>query len=160
MFRNAFMPGNRAKPAWIVVAQHRAVCKHNVHMVVFVGMFNPCIATRKDTQTARHAQMNQQNARFKTDNQIFCPPTAAQYLLLLQDLRQVRIDLPAQPGLAQHDIRHLFALDVRGDTSQSRFHLRQFRHFFILKLMQSTSHGPWRGRSEIPYFGWRLPGAC
>ena len=87
MFRNAFMPGDRAKSAWIVVAQHGSVRKHHVHMVVFVGVFNPCIATRKDTQTARHAQMNQQDARFKTDNQIFRPPTAAQRLLPFQDFR-------------------------------------------------------------------------
>ena len=44
---------------WIVIAQHRAVCKHHVHMIMFAGMFNPCISMRKNAQTARHAKMNQ-----------------------------------------------------------------------------------------------------
>ena len=125
MFRHARQPQNRTKAARIVVAQQRAVGKRDVHMVVLarsgrVALPNP--------QAARHAQMYQQHACVKTNQQIFGAAAAFAHHQPAQDFRQRGRDLPAQLGLADGYGTDGLVDDVRRDAAQSGFHFRKFGH--------------------------------
>lgn len=125
MFRRASQPQNRTKATRVVVAQQRAIGKHDVHMVVLarcgrVALPNP--------QAAGHAQMNQQHARIKTNQQIFGAAAAFAHDKMAQGFRQRGRDLPAQLGLADGYGGDGLVEDMRGDAAQGGFYFGEFGH--------------------------------
>ena len=125
MFRRARQPQNRTKAARIVVAQQRAVGKRDVHMVVLarfgrVALPNP--------QAARHAQVNQQHACVKTNQQVFGAVAAFAHHQPAQGFGQRTRDLPTQFGLADGYGTDGLVDDVRGDAAQGGFYFGEFGH--------------------------------
>lgn len=125
MFRRTCQPQNRTKAARIVVAQQRAIDKRDVHMVVLarsgrVALPNP--------QAARHAQMYQQHACVKTNQQIFGAAAAFAHHQPAQGFGQRGRDLPAQFGLTDGYGGNGLAEDMRGDAAQGGFYFGEFGH--------------------------------
>ena len=125
VLRRARQPQNRTKAARVVVAQQRAIGKRDVHMVVLarsgrVALPNP--------QAARHAQMNQQHARVKTNQQVFGAAAAFAHHQPAQGFGQRGRDLPAQFGLADGYGGDGLTEDMRGDAAQGGFYFGKFGH--------------------------------
>ena len=125
MFRHARQPQNRTKAARIVVTQQRAVGKRNVHMVVLARC--GCVAL-PNPQAARHAQMNQQHACVKTNQQVFGTAAAFAHHQSAQGFGQRGRDLPAQLGLADGYGGDGLVEDMRGDAAQGGFYFGEFGH--------------------------------
>ena len=125
-------PQYGTEAARVVQAQHGAVGKHDIHMVVFVGRGNAGIAGGKNAQAARHAQVNQHNAGGKTNQQIFGTARAFEHRLACQGVCQIIGNAPAQLGLANNGIGNGLAVDVRADAAQGGFDFGQFGHGFSL----------------------------
>ena len=104
----------------------------------FVGLLVGCVpkgthavagyGLLPNPQAARHAQVNQQHARIKTDEQIFSTTTAFTHNKIAQSFRQRGQNLPAQLGLANGYGGDGLIDDVRRDATQGGFYFGKFGH--------------------------------
>ena len=79
-------------------------------------------------QAARHAQVNQQHACVKTNQQVFGAVAAFAHHQPAQGFGQRTRDLPTQFGLADGYGTDGLVDDVRGDAAQGGFYFGEFGH--------------------------------
>lgn len=128
----ACVPQDCAEAAGVAVAQQCAVGELYVGVVVFAG-FGGGVSVYP--YAAGHAQMDEQDAGIKTDEQVFGAAAALAHGFAGQNLRQFGWDGPAQFGLADADGGNGFAGDIRGDAVQDGFYFGKFGHGFAFRVV-------------------------
>jgi hypothetical protein len=79
-------------------------------------------------QTARHAQVQQQAAKFQIDQQVFGAPAHAGDALTVSGLRDARRYRPTQARLVHSKVLQAPTRDVRLDAAAGGFYFGQFGH--------------------------------
>ena len=130
VFGGAGKPQHQAETARVAVAQHGAVAKGDVQMVVLLRLGVRRIG-QQDFQAARHAQMDQQHAGGKTDQQVFGAATAFEHRFAGQRGAECFRNRLAQLGLAHGNGGDGASFDMRRNAAQHGFDFRQFGHGFL-----------------------------
>ena len=128
------MPEHGAEAARVMQAQHlglRAVVHDQVEVVVLFR-FDP---GRQHAQVAGHAEVNNQLAGIKADQQVFAAPAHLRDALADQGCGQVGGEGPAQAFAPEHDLFDDAAFQMRCHTAPGHFYFGEFRHENLTKFV-------------------------
>ena len=113
-----------AETARIAIAKHRSVVERDVDVIVQRARRG----TAPDAQRARHAEMHEQRAVARVEQQVLAPALDAVDHRAFESLREIGGNRPAQPRVVHVDSHDAPSDHVRRYTAPGRFDFRKFGH--------------------------------
>jgi len=123
--RVALQPQEGTETARVVIAQHLPALQQEVDMIMLAWKG---YRRSEDSQTTRHAEMDEQGPLAEPDQQVFAAALDRVDLLTAQDRIEIGGHRPAQSRLADLDRADTPSAKVRQDAAPGGFDFGQFGH--------------------------------